>query len=305
MPKIAWRPATLLLAIAFGVVSMAACEAAASRSSAGADVATSAKSSSVVAVPSTPRRRAPVIASTPRSARPRAGSSGPAAHSSAPNRPVARRWSWLGPVVAVGRVSEVVDGDTVHVFAHGIDYDVRVLGIDTPETKDPRKPVQCWGPQASRFAEQHLAGERVTLRSDPSQERIDRYGRTLAYVIAADGTNYSLAAVKSGAARAYVYDAPVRLNPRLQAAETAARHAGRGLWGAPCHGQQTHRAPVAKTSHVPTHTQAPAGRCEPGYTPCLPVVPDLDCSDINGPVQVTGSDPYRLDADGDGIGCEG
>ena len=41
-----------------------------------------------------------------------------------------------------------------------------------------------------------------------------------------------------------------------------------------------------------------------GYSPCLPVVGDLDCGDIDGPVRVTGSDPYRLDADGDGIGCD-
>lgn len=41
-----------------------------------------------------------------------------------------------------------------------------------------------------------------------------------------------------------------------------------------------------------------------GYSPCLPIVADLDCGDINHPVQVTGSDPYRLDADGDGTGCD-
>jgi hypothetical protein len=42
-----------------------------------------------------------------------------------------------------------------------------------------------------------------------------------------------------------------------------------------------------------------------GYSPCLPIVADLDCGDIDGPVSVTGSDPHRLDADGDGIGCDG
>jgi hypothetical protein len=50
-----------------------------------------------------------------------------------------------------------------------------------------------------------------------------------------------------------------------------------------------------------------AGGCEPGYSPCLPVVGDLNCADIppsKKPVHVTGSDPYKLDADGDGIGCE-
>jgi hypothetical protein len=50
-----------------------------------------------------------------------------------------------------------------------------------------------------------------------------------------------------------------------------------------------------------------SGSCEPGYSPCLPVVTDLECSQIpdsKKPIRVTGSDPYRLDADGNGLGCE-
>lgn len=58
-------------------------------------------------------------------------------------------------------------------------------------------------------------------------------------------------------------------------------------------------------SHVPTGDSG--GGCEPGYSPCLPRVSDLDCSEIPAskkPVRVTGSDPYRLDADHNGIGCQ-
>jgi hypothetical protein len=65
----------------------------------------------------------------------------------------------------------------------------------------------------------------------------------------------------------------------------------------------THRQPKPK----PKPTPAVAGSCEPGYSPCLPVTSDLDCGDIpdsKKPIHVTGSDPYRLDSDGDGLGCE-
>jgi hypothetical protein len=57
---------------------------------------------------------------------------------------------------------------------------------------------------------------------------------------------------------------------------------------------------VSKPSKAPK----PAGNCMAGYTPCLPVVADLDCGEIGHPVTVTGSDPYRLDRDGDGVGCD-
>jgi hypothetical protein len=68
--------------------------------------------------------------------------------------------------------------------------------------------------------------------------------------------------------------------------------------------------PSAASTH-PQRKPQPAtvagGSCEPGYSPCLPVTSDLDCADIsdsNKPIHVTGSDPYRLDSDGDGLGCE-
>jgi hypothetical protein len=64
--------------------------------------------------------------------------------------------------------------------------------------------------------------------------------------------------------------------------------------------------PSPSTGSVP-HSGPGSPRCEPGYQPCLPRVADLNCGDIataDKPVHVTGSDPYGLDADGDGLGCE-
>jgi micrococcal nuclease len=78
-------------------------------------------------------------------------------------------------------VERVVDGDTIVVNpAVSGTENVRLLGVDTPETVDPNEPVEPYGPEASAFTKQQLEGERVTLIFD--QERTDQYDRVLAYV---------------------------------------------------------------------------------------------------------------------------
>jgi micrococcal nuclease len=83
-------------------------------------------------------------------------------------------------LITHGTVSRVVDGDTIHVSAGGHDQDVRIIGIDTPETVDPNRPVGCYGPQASAYVKHWLTGRRVTLVYDRVTH--DVYGRSLAYV---------------------------------------------------------------------------------------------------------------------------
>jgi micrococcal nuclease len=142
------------------------------------------------------------------------------------------------PVSTTATVLKVVDGDTIDIRddVRGR-LRVRVLGIDTPETKKPGYTVGCWGPEATAFAESTLLGQRVALVTDPTQGIHDRYGRTLAYLEKADGWDYSTEAARAGTARAYVYQGrpAVRL-PAIAAAENEARGANRGLWGPPCYG---------------------------------------------------------------------
>ena len=150
-------------------------------------------------------------------------------------RPAASaRPAGAGPVVAAGRVTYIADGDTVHVTPPGRErIKVRILGIDTPETRDPRVGVECWGPEATAFATDTLSGRHVTLVGDPTQAAVDTYGRTLAYVVLDDGASYSVLAAAAGVARPYVYDdRPVLEHPAITAAADGARAAGRGLWGA-------------------------------------------------------------------------
>lgn len=105
------------------------------------------------------------------------------------------------------------------------------------ETKKPGYTVGCWGPEATQFAQTTLAGERVALVTDPTQDLHDRYGRTLAYLIKGNGWDYSVEAVRAGAAKAYVYhDKPAAEFATIAAAEQEAKTAQRGLWGPPCSG---------------------------------------------------------------------
>lgn len=213
------------------------------------------------------------------------------------------------------QVADIVDGDTVDVLpaGGGAEVRVRLLGIDTPEVYGG---AECWGAEASAFAEKTLGGQAVRLLADPTQDDTDRYGRSLRYLIVGSGENYSTLAAEAGAARAYIYnDTPVTQHPAISAAEDRARAAGRGLWAA-CSTEPTPTpAPTAKNTTPaasPTAKSTPSAGpgngkgCAAGYSPCVPPAqPDLDCGDLDGPITVTGTDPHRLDADGDGIGCEG
>lgn len=138
-------------------------------------------------------------------------------------------------------VLKVVDGDTVDIRDDNRGrLRIRVLGIDTPETKKPGYTVGCWGPEATEFARQALMDQRVSVIYDPTQGLHDRYGRTLAYLVKADGWDYSVEAARAGAAHSYIYDEhPVQHYPAIAAAEAEARTTLRGLWGPPCNGSTT------------------------------------------------------------------
>lgn len=129
-------------------------------------------------------------------------------------------------------VERVVDGDTVVVRLGGRDERVRLIGINTPETVDPRKPVQCFGKEASNRTKSLLPrGTAVRLERDV--EARDRYGRLLAYVYRAqDGTFVNLALAQEGFAESLTIPPNVAYADRFAAAVADARRASRGLWGA-------------------------------------------------------------------------
>ena len=129
-------------------------------------------------------------------------------------------------------VRKVVDGDTIVVRVRGTDEKVRLLGIDTPETKDPRKPVQCFGKEASAHTAELLPpGTEVRLVRDVEER--DRYDRLLAYVYrATDGLFVNLELARGGYADLLTYPPNVAHTAELQGAVAEARREQRGLWQA-------------------------------------------------------------------------
>ena len=126
-------------------------------------------------------------------------------------------------------VTKVVDGDTIWVD-NGGRMKIRMIGLDTPEVVDPRKPVQCFALEASEQAKTILGGHSVYLETDPSQDTVDRYGRTLAYVWTESGRLFNLDMIADGYAFEYTYDLPYRYQQDFKAAEYDARAGERGLW---------------------------------------------------------------------------
>lgn len=129
------------------------------------------------------------------------------------------------------KVTSVSDGDTIKVNINGKTETVRLIGVDTPETKDPRKPVQCFGKQASDFTTQQLNGTDVRLEPDTTQQERDKYGRLLRYVYMPNGTLFNELLVSSGYAYEYTYqNNPYQFHDDFIKAQRVAQIEGRGLW---------------------------------------------------------------------------
>lgn len=128
-------------------------------------------------------------------------------------------------------VSQFDDGDTVVVDMNGVDEKVRFIGVDTPETHDPRKPVQCFGKKASEFTKNLIGDNPVRLEADPTNTNRDRYNRLLRYVYLPDGTLVNLEIIKQGYGFAYL-SFPVQKAEEFRAAQKEARANMRGLWSA-------------------------------------------------------------------------
>ena len=127
-------------------------------------------------------------------------------------------------------VVRVVDGDTIVALIHGAEEKVRLIGLNTPETVDPRKLVECFGKEASDEARKILSGTSVRLETDPSQAVRDKYGRLLAYIFLPDGTNFDKMMIENGYGYEYTYDTPYKYQTEFRSAEKSAKENKRGLW---------------------------------------------------------------------------
>jgi len=200
------------------------------------------------------------------------------------------------PAKDLFKVTEVVDGDTIKVSTIGT---LRLIGMDTPETRDPRKPVQCFGREASNKAKELLGGKKVYLEYDPAQKQ-DKYGRTLAYVYSEDGLFYNAEMIKQGFAHSYVQFPHPRLD-EFNTYQLEARENSRGFWSAnTCNGNTTQEASGSSKTSIP-----------------LPISPEVNkdgfikgtCASLKklGLGNFERGDPNYTksrDGDGDGLACE-
>jgi micrococcal nuclease len=221
---------------------------------------------------------------------------------------------------ATAKVSRVVDGDTIEISpAVDGNEEVRLIGMDTPETKDPSEEVEPLGPEASAFATDELTGQSVGLEFDV--EREDQYGRLLAYVYLG-GKMFNEVLVDEGLAQAYPYEPNTRYEGRFAAAQEQARAAGIGIWGLSLsqqclladrgngigEGSPGCSGATASASASPGASASASASASPSSPSPSPGggAPsregDIDCDQVNGPIPTPPGDPDGLD--GDGLACE-
>lgn len=216
----------------------------------------------------------------------------------------------VGPTVT-GLVVDVVDGDTIKVEVNGAVFSVRYIGIDTPETVHPTQPVEWMGQEASAANEALVAGQEVVLEKDISET--DQFGRLLRYVWLERPSGWllvNLELVRLGFANSSTYPPDVAYQNLFLKAESEARNANVGLWGA----TPTPIPTSAPTPAPPPPPTAAPGNCHPSYQgACLLIgIGDYDCAGgsgngpnyVRGLINVVGYDEFGLDGDGDGVGCE-
>lgn len=240
----------------------------------------------------------------------------------ATRKPTATPTATPTPMGQAARVVEVVDGDTIKVEVDGEVVTVRYIGIDTPETKDPNKPVEWMGVEATEANRALVEGQTVYLVQDVSET--DRYGRWLRYVYMADGTLVNAELVRQGYAQISTYPPDVAQEAVFVAAQEAARTAKVGLWQPTPMPTATPRPtatqkPAATRPPAPTNTRQPQPTAAPTATPGQQAVCDcsgdtLNCGDLKTHARAQAcfdycmslgrGDVHRLDQDNDGIACE-
>jgi micrococcal nuclease len=150
---------------------------------------------------------------------------------------IAQQQGWLKPVSqslqqnqpGLYSVTKFDDGDTIRVDMNGKDETIRFIGVDTPETHDPRKAVQCFGLAAAAYTKALIGDNPVRLEADPLSTTRDRYDRLLRYVYLPDGRLVEAEIIKNGYGFAYT-SFPFTKIEEFRAYQKNARDNSRGLW---------------------------------------------------------------------------
>ncbi|HBI17690.1 MAG TPA: hypothetical protein DDY52_06145 [Candidatus Moranbacteria bacterium] len=205
------------------------------------------------------------------------------------------------------KVLNVVDGDTLSVEINGKKEVLRLIGINTPETVDPRKPVECFGQEASKKAKEILTGKMVRLENDETQGERDKYNRLLRYLYLEDGTNFNKLMIEEGYAYEYTYSTPYKYQADFKTAQQKAERENRGLWADDtCDGKLTTEVDeiTIENTSAPIIV-APANNESSGEYACncSKTCPQMEsCAEAQYQLNTCGC--TKRDADKDGIACD-
>lgn len=236
-------------------------------------------------------------------------------------QPVVVSDSAVEKIADTSRVVKVIDGDTVTVETNGAQETIRIIGINTPETVDPRKPVECFGQEASTRAHELLDNQTVTLEADATQGEHDKYNRLLRYVFLADGSDFGKQMITEGYAYEYTYSTAYNYQKEYKSTQEEAQTAKRGLWAdgmcsdAKIESKTTTEATGGSTSPAATTTTSPKTDLAPTTASCSCSANIYNCGDFtthaaaqslyNCCMTQVGSDVHKLDgSDKDGLACE-
>ncbi len=207
------------------------------------------------------------------------------------------------------KVVRVVDGDTFEIEGG---EKIRMIGIDTPETVDPRKSVQCFGKEASNKTKELLEGKTVRLVKDVSER--DKYQRLLRYVYVGDIFINDLL-VRDGFAKSSSYPPDIKFQEQFRQSEEVARNGKVGLWSSLCDTPTITPVPqtpvplVPQAQKAPATTKAPVATKAPTKTTtCSSNIYNCSdfstCSEAQAVFNQCSTDVHGLDRDKDGIPCD-
>ncbi len=226
-------------------------------------------------------------------------------------------------------VIRVIDGDTIRVDIgkEQKGMTIRLIGVDTPESVHPNKPVECFGKEASDYLKKLVAGKNVRLVRDPSQGDLDKYGRMLRYAYLEDGTFVNEQIIAEGYGHEYTYDEPYQYQERFRQAQEQAQRDKKGLWADDACVTNTLQPSIPPNTLtvmdsppptlVPTTVVVPPNH-QPFQQQVVPAVQNntnnfnCDCSKTCGSMTSCEEAMYQLnvcgcgarDGDNDGVPCE-
>jgi endonuclease YncB( thermonuclease family) len=204
-------------------------------------------------------------------------------------------------------VVKVIDGDTLSIDKDGENTTLRLIGLDTPETVHPSKPMECFGKEASEIAKTLLSGKKVRIETDSSQGLFDKYGRLLVYVFLPDGTNFNKYMIEEGFGYEYTYRLPYKYQAEFKVAEHGARENQRGLWAPDvCDSSEEGASvvPTQPTKKVMRATSSGGFLCSYNAYNCKNFKTQAEAQAVFDGCRGVNHDVHKLDRDKDGVVCE-